>query len=242
MEHFMIDSCGVKRAAIYVDCYHCNNKFLKKKKDINRSKKHFCNRECSRNFISKSNTMIICAWCKKEKKRKLSSLNRSASGLFFCSRLCKNTAQSINGLPGITPPHYGKTLKNKTKQCLVCGKTVKYSVKHCADCQKVKSFDVYIKRWKLGLETGNRSNNESLSQNVRRYIFEKYKSKCIRCGWCEINPKSKKIPLTINHIDGDSSNSHEDNLELICPNCHSLTPNYGSLNKGNGRKSRRKLP
>ena len=30
----------------------------------------------------------------------------------------------------------------------------------------------------------------------------------------------------------------EDNLEVLCPNCHSLTETYGSLNK-NGRKERR---
>jgi hypothetical protein len=26
----------------------------------------------------------------------------------------------------------------------------------------------------------------------------------------------------------------------LCPNCHSLTPTYGFLNKGNGRKKRYK--
>lgn len=28
----------------------------------------------------------------------------------------------------------------------------------------------------------------------------------------------------------------EDNLELLCPNCHSLTKNYGNLNKKSQRK------
>jgi 5-methylcytosine-specific restriction endonuclease McrA len=34
-------------------------------------------------------------------------------------------------------------------------------------------------------------------------------------------------------------NHNEKNLNLLCPNCHSLTPTYGSLNKGNGRLKRR---
>lgn len=30
------------------------------------------------------------------------------------------------------------------------------------------------------------------------------------------------------------------NLILLCPNCHSLTPTYKALNKGNGRHNRMK--
>ena len=30
------------------------------------------------------------------------------------------------------------------------------------------------------------------------------------------------------HIDG---NNEESNLQLLCPNCHSLTPTFGALNK-----------
>ena len=30
--------------------------------------------------------------------------------------------------------------------------------------------------------------------------------------------------------DGDATNNSEDNLQLLCPNCHSLTENYGRLN------------
>jgi hypothetical protein len=34
-------------------------------------------------------------------------------------------------------------------------------------------------------------------------------------------------------------NNKEENLILLCPNCHSLTSTFGSLNIGNGRKYRR---
>ena len=42
------------------------------------------------------------------------------------------------------------------------------------------------------------------------------------------------------YIDGHSENNSLPNLKLLCPNCHSLTPTYGFLNKGNGRKKRYK--
>lgn len=75
---------------------------------------------------------------------------------------------------------------------------------------------------------------------VRRYLIETRGAKCSKCGWCEINPKTQRVPITINHIDGNSENNAVDNLEILCPNCHSLTPNYGNLNYGHGRKKRRK--
>jgi predicted HNH restriction endonuclease len=55
-----------------------------------------------------------------------------------------------------------------------------------------------------------------------------------------VNPYTGKIPLEIEHIDGNYMNNDENNLDLICPNCHSLTGTYKSLNLGHGRKSRKK--
>ena len=39
------------------------------------------------------------------------------------------------------------------------------------------------------------------------------------------------IHLELHHRDGDKSNNTLDNLQLLCPNCHSYTDNYGSKNK-----------
>jgi 5-methylcytosine-specific restriction endonuclease McrA len=75
---------------------------------------------------------------------------------------------------------------------------------------------------------------------IRKYLFEEAKYKCTECGWCKKNPSTGKVPLTIDHIDGNSSNHKRENLKVLCPNCHSLTPTYGALNKGNGRKTRRR--
>ena len=53
------------------------------------------------------------------------------------------------------------------------------------------------------------------------------------------NPKTGKVPLVADHIDGNWQNNIEENLRLICPNCDSLSPTYAALNKGHGRKHRR---
>ena len=100
-------------------------------------------------------------------------------------------------------------------------------------------YKQYIERWKQGLETGLKGKYQ-LSGHIHRYMREKFNNKCSRCGWCKVNPITNKVPLEIEHIDGNYLNNSEDNLDLICPNCHSLTPTYRALNIGNGRKDRHK--
>lgn len=70
---------------------------------------------------------------------------------------------------------------------------------------------------------------------LRKYIFNKYDSKCCKCGWTAVNPYTKSIPLEVDHIDGNSNNNSENNLQLLCPNCHSLTSTYRGANRGHGR-------
>lgn len=41
----------------------------------------------------------------------------------------------------------------------------------------------------------------------------------------------EKIMLEIHHIDGDKTNNNDDNIMILCPNCHSLTDNYKSKNR-----------
>lgn len=64
-----------------------------------------------------------------------------------------------------------------------------------------------------------------------RLLSEKiFEHKCTNCGLSEWlnNP----IPLELEHIDGNSSNNKLDNLTMLCPNCHSLTPTFRGRNKG----------
>ena len=48
--------------------------------------------------------------------------------------------------------------------------------------------------------------------------------KCEKCGLTEW--LGEPINLQVHHIDGDRTNNSLDNLILLCPNCHSYTPNY----------------
>jgi len=74
---------------------------------------------------------------------------------------------------------------------------------------------------------------------IRRFLREYYGDKCARCGWSEIHPITGRTTLEVEHIDGDWRNISLENLTLLCPNCHSLTPTFRALNRGRGREARR---
>lgn len=125
-----------------------------------------------------------------------------------------------------------------THLCRACGKPTKRSVSiFCSfKCQNNERYNKYIERWKQGLENGNRGiTTKIVSKHLRHFLLDKYQGKCSSCRWNKIHPLTKVVPLEINHIDGNSENNKENNLELLCPNCHALTPNFRNLNKGKGR-------
>ena len=124
--------------------------------------------------------------------------------------------------------------------CLNCELPILNKRKYCSNkCQKEYQYKKYIEDWKNGLESGMRGDYQ-ISMHLKSYIFKKFSNKCARCGWSEINPYTKNIPLEIEHIDGNYKNNSEDNLTLLCPNCHSLTSTYKGANVEHGRKSRSK--
>lgn len=43
---------------------------------------------------------------------------------------------------------------------------------------------------------------------------------------------NKPISLEVHHKDGDKENNESENLELLCPNCHSYTENYRGRKNG----------
>lgn len=55
--------------------------------------------------------------------------------------------------------------------------------------------------------------------------------KCEKCGWHEKPVGARYTPCELHHKDGNSHNHLRENLEMICPNCHSLTGSYRAKNK-----------
>lgn len=130
--------------------------------------------------------------------------------------------------------------------CCQCGRVVLQSAhsakgKFCSNsCQMLYQRDQYIAKWKRGDVSGI-SGKLGISRHVRSYMLDKVGHKCELCGWGEKHPCDGRVPLDIDHIDGDHSNTTEGNLRVLCPNCHSLTPTYKSRNRGKSTRAYKKV-
>ncbi len=79
-----------------------------------------------------------------------------------------------------------------------------------------------------------------LEKDGRKINSHKLKTILIRDGLkemkCEIcgnyDWMGNKIPLELHHVNGDHWDNRIDNLKILCPNCHALTPNNSGRNVG----------
>lgn len=111
-------------------CKFCNKEFQAPLKEHNRGKAHFCSQSCaSSGKRTNHQHNLKCACCSATFYRAISKHANSKSGLFFCSRTCKDKGQSMQfGLVQIWPDHYGTTqnyrqiaLKDQPHKCNRCG-------------------------------------------------------------------------------------------------------------------------
>jgi predicted nucleic acid-binding Zn ribbon protein len=126
----------------------------------------------------------------------------------------------------------------------ICGKKVKS--KYCSmKCKNNKEYNDFIEKWIRGDINGDKGIG-TVSNHIRRWLLVRAENKCegkmddgSRCGWSRINPRTGLVPLTIHHDGGNWENNRPENLKVLCPCCHSLTPTYGNANKGKGRIGRK---
>ena len=190
----------------------CSGKYngrIRKRKSISKYYKN-------PNFCKKCGKVINIKGSIRDTKRKV-----------FCSQTCSSIYNNR------------KRESNPEKFCIVCSRKInKGSKLYCSqECYNKDRKRIFIEKWLSGKISGTTKTN-LLSKTIRDYLLNRANYKCEQCGWNKTNFVTGKVPLQIDHIDGNYKNNRPENLRVLCPNCHSLTPTYGSLNKGSGRDSR----
>jgi len=111
------------------------------------------------------------------------------------------------------------------------------------------TLESYLK--KMGIEyVGNMGGRGIKTDPKRKSALEYSKSTCVKthlmklkliedgirehkCEICGITEwLGEPAPLELHHIDGNRFSNNFDNLQILCPNCHSQTPNHS------GRKTK----
>lgn len=91
----------------------------------------------------------------------------------------------------------------------------------------LKKKDIAAEKLLNGTYTGN---NDGIKK-ILLHLGVEYK--CQHCGIEEWY--GNKISLELDHIDGNNLNNSIDNLRLLCPNCHSITPTWRGKNINSGK-------
>lgn len=130
----------------------------------------------------------------------------------FCSKTCS----AIRNNTGVTRHIKG------SKICQ-CGKPKKPHNKYCSECAERR---IYHRAYTL-----EQANND---KTRRRVLIELRGHRCQRCGLTEW--MGDIIPIEVHHVDGNSDNNTDENLKLLCPNCHAQTGTHKRRNKNGARQ------
>ncbi len=71
---------------------------------------------------------------------------------------------------------------------------------------------------------------QSFKLKQRLFVSGIKKPVCELCGWAK-HAMDGRLPLELDHVNGDRYDNRLENLRILCPNCHSLQPTHRGKNQ-----------
>lgn len=219
------------RNYITLKCNYCNNDYIAREDQKERSK--FCSRSCIGKSLAgkerkpKGEAIIKnCLYCDEKFKVKYSRIETAK----YCSRLCATRA----------------SFKQKKINCKVCNKefevinarmnTAKYcshscrliyrrtgfkEIRECLFCNKKFETQKARKKKHCSIQCFNKQKIKDGAPSFAAVRANMKKAgEITHCERCNYNEHPNILGL--HHKDRDRKNNHRNNLEVLCPNCHSI--------------------
>jgi hypothetical protein len=153
---------------------------------------------------------VVCKYCQKKFEVIENEKDFPKKLAYYCSKSCANAGRHVVG--------------TKIIKCVKCLKDIvvskKVHKKTCSDCkpkqkinQKQKCEDIL---------------NGKIQGKIKRELLFKFGFKEQKCEICNIiDWQNQKLTFHVHHVDGNYLNNQLSNLQILCPNCHSQTENWG---------------
>lgn len=227
-------------------CPFCRKEFQTKPKLLlnkeGNPKKRYCSRACYKEDcksehterFQKRRTLVSCATCGKSFFKLNSQIKRYPSGLHYCSRKCKWVNENSNRMwkeeskRKISDHHKAEWEKvHDTEK----GRRELERLRSIGRCFNEMKDQTFLEYWLSGypVSTPTKSLKVILIRNGIRF------ERCESCGGYD-HWNNKPLVLQMHHKDGDTRNNAISNLQMLCPNCHSQTPNYAGKSWSRKRK------
>lgn len=135
----------------------------------------------------------------------------------FCSRSCCNKSRGPRS----------EEVKRKIKEANI--KRAKERDENYYD--KIREANRDYRKIQKGKETCKlkRDYSSACLSSIKRWLKEEIRN-CENCGVSQW--QGTELSLEVHHVDGNTKNNRKENLQVLCPNCHSVTPNWRRRKQG----------
>jgi hypothetical protein len=116
MEYIISDSYdGQTRKLFKVSCGQCQKEIYRPKNRL--KNKNYCSVDCSR-LSRRKRVKLICSFCHIDFERAINKAAMTIKGYYFCSRICKDSAQRVGGILAIQPTNYKDGVRSYRSRAL----------------------------------------------------------------------------------------------------------------------------
>ena len=141
----------------------------------------------------------------------------------FCSKECARAYSTKNKRKDINV-RVSKVLKGKYERGELVSHFESDVIKAKIQATRVKTNKKKIEEY---LKTGIYVPYKLGKHKIKELKFSMAKYVCEKCGQ-DHNWNGKYLQHQLHHIDGNDNNWNWDNLQCLCPNCHTQTDNYAN--------------